>query len=452
MLDQVLEKVPGDGGVEGRRLGGIAHPQQQPVALGMEIEGRVEVHRHRHRPRQREGLGDKDVAAVGLDRHADPGHGADHRGVGARAVHNNRGSNILAAGADADDPGGIALNRFDRAVLDDARSQPARRGGVPGGHLVRPGETVGGAEGGGAQIVTAQLGDQLEGLVGAQQPDLFEPGSVLYLDVAGELLGLNVGGGEEEVADLAQRCGGADLLGKAAQHGARHPADADVDLGGELLPHPAGALRGRPLPEGRALEQQRAHAAAGEVVGEAAAHHPAADDQAVGAGGESHRGQRLRGDAVDEDRQRPAVQEGAEHRQLPFHVLLRPAVAGVVDHRQLHLGTAGRQPAQSVHVGDAVGGGGDHQRRLRARRHELHVVPAQPVSQPLAGGAGMGAHLVDEVDLGGMTVDIRSLDQQPLVEVTDHAPAAEPVDSGEHSRRGHHRHLEVEAPAHHLGG
>ena len=47
VLDKVLEESPRNVGVEGGRLGRIAHAQEQAVAFRMNVERRVEVDSHR---------------------------------------------------------------------------------------------------------------------------------------------------------------------------------------------------------------------------------------------------------------------------------------------------------------------------------------------------------------------------------------------------------------------
>src|SRR5712691_10404308 len=138
-----VQECPVDADVKPRRLGGVAHPEQDPLPFGMEIERRMEVdghgraaadggHRatHEHMP-----LGRKDGNRypIQLAELSSPGAGADHDLVAVQ---------LAVRGADALDPIATPEEACDRRAFTDLDAEPAGGVRVSEGYLRRPGEPI----------------------------------------------------------------------------------------------------------------------------------------------------------------------------------------------------------------------------------------------------------------------------------------------------------------------
>ena len=104
-----------------------------------------------------------------------------------------------------------------------------------------------------------------------------------HLHVVVEVLDLLRLGEHEHVADLPEVRRVPDLLVESLEDCHGHPLQADVALARELLSHAAGAFAGRLRAQRLALEQKHVDVPLAQLVGEGAAHDPAAGDDDVSA-------------------------------------------------------------------------------------------------------------------------------------------------------------------------
>ena len=246
----------------------------------MEIEGGVEVDRHRRlRPQGVEGAGDEDLASGRRDgqfqrqktRHASaPGPGAEHRA---------RAPDLAFRGAHAEHGTGLGEEAHDLFTLHDADPEAAGGGSVALGDLVGPGEAIAGAERRPCQVIGPQPWDQRAGLHRRQLAQVVHAASPLQAHVFRELVAFQHRGEQEKIADGAEVGAGACLLLEARQQAFGFHPDAYVDLGRELGPDAACAGRRRSLADVAAVDyDDRRDAGAGQVEGQAAAHHARAHD------------------------------------------------------------------------------------------------------------------------------------------------------------------------------
>ena len=133
VLDEVLEEAPVHVGVERGGLRRVAHPEQDPVALAVEVEGRGHVDGHGRLGVERERLGEEEVPPERLHRHLDRRERADGGRVRAGAVdHQRRGD----ARAPRRRPPTLHRGRA-RWPRRRRRRPPARRAGAPRRHSPR---------------------------------------------------------------------------------------------------------------------------------------------------------------------------------------------------------------------------------------------------------------------------------------------------------------------------
>src|SRR6202011_2857032 len=226
---------------------------------------------------------DRDVTAIWEDGNLQAGHAPDRRRPRTGAIENEARRHVAGRGAHSLDSAAGNIDAGDRNALFQARPQTPRGSRVPGGDVGRARDAVGGTERAAEDVVDVENRHHALGLGGVHPPGLAQADPMPQVHVVPEVLHLLWLRENEEVADLAEVGGVADLLLEALQHAHRHPLQPDVALTRELLAHPARALAGRLRAQRLAFEQQHVDISPPELIGERAAHDAAARDDYVSA-------------------------------------------------------------------------------------------------------------------------------------------------------------------------
>src|ERR1700730_1818445 len=257
----------------------VAGAQQHLLHLLAKVEAAGLIVGERHRPGQLgKRLREEDVATAGKDRHRDAGQPAHPRGRGTGGVDDYRRGDLTLGCAHA---AHFAAGYVDGRHLDafhDAGAQLAGPLREALGHLGGAGEAVLRAPDGGDQVVHAQRGH--DGLRFFRRDDAHvDAQAPLERDARLEAAQVLFVRDQEEIADLLEARVDAELLREILEHAEALEREADLRLGRELGADAARGLAGGAAADCLALEDDDVTLATpGQVIGDAAADHAAADD------------------------------------------------------------------------------------------------------------------------------------------------------------------------------
>src|SRR2546430_6559868 len=267
----------------------VTRAQEDLLHLFPEIEATRHIARERHRARDLgEGLREEDVAAPGVHRQVETREPADARRRGAGRVDDDGRRDLALRRRHARHASVRHRERRHRDPLRDRHAELARAAREAGRHLGGGRHRVLGPPDRRHPDVDPQGGDELlrvgrgdDAHVGAELPlerdPRLEPAKLLLL------------GEEIEVADLPVARIDAELVREPPEDVDALQGEADLGLGRELNADAACRLAGRARADGFALEEDDvAEPAAGQVVGDRAAHHAAADDHRAGRPRQAH--------------------------------------------------------------------------------------------------------------------------------------------------------------------
>ena len=228
------------------------------------------------------------MATPGVHRQVEPREPADARRRGAGRVDDDGRRDLALRRRHARHASVRHRERRHRDPLRDRHAELARAAREAGRHLGGAGHAVLGPPDRRDQVVDAKGGDELlrvgrgdDAHVGAELPlerdPRLEPAKLLLL------------GEEIEVADLRVARIDAELVREPPEDVDALQGEADLGLGRELNADAARRLAGRARADGLALEEDDvAEPAAGQVVGDRAADHAAADDDRARRPGQAH--------------------------------------------------------------------------------------------------------------------------------------------------------------------
>jgi hypothetical protein len=296
----------------------LEQADQHPVALGPVVAVVVRVLDHRQvGVHAGHGVGEQVVVLGRLQRHGDPGQRAELPRPHAGRVHHDLGLDRAGLGEDGADPPPAGPHAGRGHALDHPRAQLPGALGQRGGHAHRVGPAlVGDVErrqhvvGAGQRPHGGDLGGRDLGVLDAEP---VHPGRL----AAQRVLPLATGG-QREVPDRAEPGGVPGLGLQPGVQVARVPAEEQRGLVGHAgRGDQPGGVPGRPGGQPVLLEQNHVGPAqVREVVGDAAAGHPAADNHHLCPAGDSPaHGSRIDRHDVPSRRARPGHQSTAPPRR-----------------------------------------------------------------------------------------------------------------------------------------
>src|SRR5216683_8227162 len=138
-----VQECPVDADIEPRRLAGVAHPEQDALAFGMEIERGMEVDGHGRAAADGWHCSANEHMTLGRhDRNRYPIQLAELSSPGAGANHDLVAVQLAVRGADALDPIATPEEACDRRAFTDLDAEPAGGVRVSEGYLRRSGEPI----------------------------------------------------------------------------------------------------------------------------------------------------------------------------------------------------------------------------------------------------------------------------------------------------------------------